>query len=46
MATKKKGGSHKTGRDSGTGKFIPVEEAKRRPQTTEVERIPNRTKKK
>jgi len=28
------------GRDSGTGKFIPVEEAKRRPNTTTVERVP------
>jgi hypothetical protein len=28
------------GRDSGTGKFIPVKEAIRRPSTTEVERVP------
>jgi hypothetical protein len=28
------------GRDSRTGHFIPVEEARRRPATTEVERIP------
>lgn len=28
------------GRDSGTGQFIPVEEAKRRPNTTTVERVP------
>jgi hypothetical protein len=28
------------GRDSGTGKFIPVAEARRRPATTEVERVP------
>ncbi len=28
------------GRDSSTGQFIPVEEARRRPSTTEVERVP------
>ena len=28
------------GRDSGTGRFIPVDEAKRRPKTTTVERVP------
>jgi len=28
------------GRDSTSGKFIPIEEARRRPHTTEVERIP------
>ncbi|MFT5036749.1 MAG: hypothetical protein ACI9VM_000313 [Candidatus Azotimanducaceae bacterium] len=28
------------GRDSRTGLFIPVEEARRRPHTTVVERIP------
>ena len=28
------------GRDSKTGEFIPVREAKRRPNTTTVERIP------
>ena len=28
------------GRDSKTGKFIPVSEAKRRPATTTVERVP------
>lgn len=28
------------GRESGSGKFIPVEQARRRPETTEVERIP------
>lgn len=27
------------GRDSGTGKFIPIEEARRRPKTTEIETI-------
>lgn len=30
------------GRDAGTGRFIPVNEAKRRPRTTTVERIPKR----
>lgn len=29
----------KIGRDSGTGKFIPVKEAERRPKTTTVETI-------
>ena len=33
--------THKTGRDSKTGQFIPVEEAERRPETTTVERVPN-----
>jgi len=28
------------GRDSKTGKFIPVKEAERRPNTTTVERVP------
>lgn len=28
------------GRDSRTGHFIPVEEARRRPETTQVERVP------
>jgi hypothetical protein len=28
------------GRDSGTGQFIPVKEAIRRPSTTTVDRIP------
>jgi hypothetical protein len=28
------------GRDSKTGEFIPVEEARRRPSTTTVERVP------
>ena len=28
------------GRDSKTGQFIPVSEAKRRPATTQVERVP------
>ncbi len=29
----------KVGRDSGNGRFIKIEEAKRRPKTTEVEHI-------
>lgn len=29
----------KIGRDAGTGKFIPVKEAERRPKTTTVETI-------
>ena len=33
--------THKTGRDSRTGQFIPVKEAIRRPATTTVDRIPN-----
>ena len=28
------------GRDSRTGQFIPIAEARRRPSTTEVERVP------
>lgn len=28
------------GRDSETGRFIPVDEARRRPKTTTVERVP------
>jgi hypothetical protein len=28
------------GRDARTGQFIPVAEARRRPATTEVERVP------
>jgi len=31
---------NKRGRDSGTGEFITIEEAKRRPKTTTVEKIP------
>ena len=34
-----KGSKTKIGRDAGTGRFIPVEEAKRRPKTTVVETI-------
>ena len=32
--------ANKRGRDSGDGRFIPIEEAKRRPKTTTVETIP------
>ncbi len=32
--------SRLVGRDAKTGHFIPVEEARRRPTTTEVERVP------
>lgn len=28
-----------TGRDAGTGRFIPIPEAKRRPKTTVIEKI-------
>jgi len=31
--------SHKIGRDAKTGEFIPVKDAKRRPNTTTVETI-------
>lgn len=37
MSTKKD--SHQIGRDAGTGQFIPVREAQRRPTTTVVETI-------
>ena len=30
----------KIGRDAGTGKFIPVKEAEKRPRTTVVETLP------
>lgn len=33
--------THEVGRDARSGQFIPVEEAKRRPSTTVVERVPN-----
>lgn len=37
------GKTQKIGRDAETGKFIPVEEARRRPKTTTVETIrPNK----
>ena len=37
----KRSKTHKVGRDSRTGEFIPVKEAERRPSTTTVERVPN-----
>lgn len=44
MGSKKSGSgsnSHLGGRDSRTGHFIPVSEARRHPSTSQVERIPN-----
>lgn len=38
-----KSGSHKIGRDAGSGQFIPVKEAQRHPKTTVVETIKNPT---
>ena len=38
-------GSTKIGRDAKTGEFIPVREAKRRPNTTVIETIKTPTKK-
>lgn len=32
--------ANKRARDSGTGRFVPMSEAKRRPKTTEVETMP------
>jgi hypothetical protein len=37
---KKEPESSLKGRDARTGQFIPVEEARRRPSTTVVERVP------
>jgi len=36
----KKSKTFPLGRDAKTGQFVPVDEAKRRPATTTVERIP------
>lgn len=33
--------THTSGRDARSGRFITVEEAKRRPATTVIERVPN-----
>lgn len=41
----KKETTRKIGRDSETGKFIPVKEAEKRPKTTQVETIKNPKKK-
>ncbi len=38
--------SHKIGRDAKTGKFIPVKEAIKKPNTTVIETIKHPTKKK
>lgn len=38
--------ANKRGRDSETGKFIPIEEAKRRPKETTVETMPKPAPKK
>ena len=38
--------TRKIGRDAKTGEFIPVKEAKRRPNTTTVETVKTPTKKK
>lgn len=40
MAKRKKRKMRLTGRDAGTGQFIPVSEARRRKRTAVVERIP------
>ena len=37
---KSKGKTTQRGRDSKTGQFIPVRDARRRPNTTQVERVP------
>lgn len=41
----KKSSSSRIGRDSRTGEFIPVSEAKKRPATTQVEAIKHPKKK-
>lgn len=33
--------SHLIGRDAKNGRFLPVEKARKRPDTTTVERLPN-----
>lgn len=38
----KKSSTFKVGRDAGTGRFIKIKEAKRRPKTTVVETIKKR----
>lgn len=40
ITTISKSKTFRIGRDSKTGEFIPVKEAKRRPNTTTVERVP------
>lgn len=41
-----KGGTHKIGRDAGTGKFVPVKDAQKDPKHKIVETIKNPPKKK
>jgi hypothetical protein len=36
-----KGHTSPRGREAGTGQFVPVREARQRPSTTVVERVPN-----
>lgn len=38
-------GVRKVARDAGTGKFVPLEEAKKRPKTTVVETVKTSSKK-
>lgn len=45
MATKK-GGTHKSARDAGSGRFVKKQYAERHPKTTVVETIKNPPKKK
>ena len=33
--------THRVGRDSGTGQFITIKEANKRPNKTVIERVPN-----
>jgi len=42
MAKGKKGNTFKVGRDARTGRFIPVEEARRRKKTAVVETMPKK----
>ena len=41
MSKDKSPKTHREGRDSRNGQFIPVSEAKNRPNTAVVERVPN-----
>lgn len=40
------GKTRKVGRDAGNGQFIPLKEAKKRPETTVIETVPVPDKKK
>jgi len=46
MAANKKAPARKVARDAGSGEFVPMKEAKRRPKTTVVEtvRVPKKKK--